>query len=142
MVRKKTRTDHMVSSFSGKVLHVSEGIDHLGVIRWELAACLILAWILVYFSIWKSVKSSGRVLYFTATFPYVLILAFLAHSVTLEGSDVGLSYFFKPQWELLGDSKASNNILKCKSYNIQKDSFSALFQVLFSTDECFEAFHS
>jgi len=121
---RNTRTDHLVSPFSGKVLQVSEGIDHLGVIRWELAACLILAWILVYFSIWKSVRSSGKVLYFTATFPYVLILAFLAHSITLEGSDVGLSYFFKPQWELLGDSKASNNILMCKSYNIQKDSFS------------------
>ena len=104
---RNTTTDHLVSPFSGKVLQVSEGIDHLGVIRWELAACLILAWILVYFAIWKSVKSSGRVLYFTATFPYVLILAFLAHSITLEGADVGLSYFFKPRWELLGDSKAS-----------------------------------
>ncbi|PNF22184.1 Sodium- and chloride-dependent GABA transporter ine [Cryptotermes secundus] len=91
--------------YDGKVLQVSEGIDNLGVIRWELAACLILAWILVYFSIWKSVKSSGKVLYFTATFPYLLILAFLAHSLTLDGSDVGLKYFFKPQWELLGDSK-------------------------------------
>jgi solute carrier family 6 GABA transporter-like protein 6/8/11/12/13 len=99
--------DHYMFSFSGKVLQVSEGIDNLGVIRWELAACLILAWILVYFSIWKSVKSSGKVLYFTATFPYLLILAFLAHSLTLDGSDVGLKYFFKPQWELLGDSKAS-----------------------------------
>jgi solute carrier family 6 GABA transporter-like protein 6/8/11/12/13 len=96
-----------LSPFSRKVLQMSEGIDNLGVIRWELAACLILAWILVYFSIWKSVKSSGKVLYFTATFPYVLILAFLAHSLTLDGSDVGLKYFFKPQWELLGDSKAS-----------------------------------
>jgi solute carrier family 6 GABA transporter-like protein 6/8/11/12/13 len=86
---------------------MSDGIDNLGVIRWELAACLILAWILVYFSIWKSVRSSGKVLYFTATFPYVLILAFLAHSLTLDGSDLGLKYFFKPQWELLADSKAS-----------------------------------
>ncbi|KAJ9601472.1 hypothetical protein L9F63_000389, partial [Diploptera punctata] len=88
-----------------KVLHISDGIDNPGVIRWELAACLIFAWILVYFSIWKSVKSSGKVLYFTATFPYVLILAFLAHALTLEGSDTGLKYFFKPQWELLKDSK-------------------------------------
>ncbi|PSN54310.1 Sodium- and chloride-dependent GABA transporter ine, partial [Blattella germanica] len=91
--------------FDYKVLHMSNGIDSPGVIRWELAACLIFAWILVYFSIWKSVKSSGRVLYFTATFPYVLILAFLAHALTLEGSDEGLRYFFKPQWERLKDSK-------------------------------------
>jgi solute carrier family 6 GABA transporter-like protein 6/8/11/12/13 len=104
---RNDNVDHFISPFSGKVLQMSEGIDNLGVIRWELAACLILAWILVYFSMWKSVKSSGKVLYFTATFPYILILAFLAHSLTLDGSDVGLKYFFKPQWELLGDSKAS-----------------------------------
>jgi Na+-dependent transporters of the SNF family len=94
---------------------MSEGIDTPGVIRWELAACLIFAWILVYFSIWKSVKSSGKVLYFTATFPYVLILAFLAHALTLEGSDEGLRYFFKPQWELLKDSKV------CISYILEKN---------------------
>lgn len=104
---KNNNVDNYIFPFSGKVLQVSEGIDNLGVIRWELAACLILAWILVYFSIWKSVKSSGKVLYFTATFPYLLILAFLAHSLTLDGSDVGLKYFFKPQWELLRDSKVS-----------------------------------
>ncbi|XP_069683651.1 sodium- and chloride-dependent GABA transporter ine-like isoform X2 [Periplaneta americana] len=91
--------------YERKVLQISDGIDNPGVIRWELAACLIFAWILVYFSIWKSVKSSGKVLYFTATFPYVLILAFLAHSLTLEGSDEGLKYFFKPRWSLLKDSK-------------------------------------
>nr|QRN45426.1 sodium- and chloride-dependent GABA transporter ine [Carausius morosus] len=91
--------------YERKVLHVSDGIDNLGVIRWELAACLIVAWILVYFSMWKSVKSSGKVLYFTATFPYVLIVAFLVRALTLEGAQRGLRYFFQPKWNLLADSK-------------------------------------
>ncbi|EEB10081.1 tryptophan transporter, putative [Pediculus humanus corporis] len=91
--------------YDNKVLQITSGLEILGKFRWELVACLIVAWILVYFSIWKSIKSSGKVIYITATLPYVLILAFLVRSVTLEGADVGLSYLFNPQWELLGDAK-------------------------------------
>ncbi|KAK6638401.1 hypothetical protein RUM44_008830 [Polyplax serrata] len=90
--------------YDNKVLQITSGLEVLGKFRWELVACLIVAWILVYFSIWKSIKSSGKVIYITATLPYVIILAFLVRSLTLEGADVGLSYLFNPQWELLGDA--------------------------------------
>lgn len=86
---------------------MTSGIEDMGGLRWELAACLLVAWIMVYFSIWKSVKSSGKVLYFTATFPYVIILAFLIRSLTLEGADTGLQFLFRPKWELLADSHVS-----------------------------------
>jgi len=84
----------------------------MGGLRWELAACLVVAWIMVYFSIWKSVKSSGKVLYFTATFPYIVILAFLVRSLTLEGADMGLRYLFRPKWALLADAHVSGNLSK------------------------------
>lgn len=60
--------------------------------RWDLVACLICAWILVYFAIWKSIKSSGKVRYFTATLPFVLIIIFLGRAVTLDGSQYGLRF--------------------------------------------------
>ncbi|KAG8334565.1 hypothetical protein J6590_087246 [Homalodisca vitripennis] len=91
--------------YDRKVLQLSAGIDKPGSVRWELAACLFLTWVIVYFALWKSVKSSGRVLYFNATLPFVLVLAFLGRSLTLEGADNGLQYFFKPQWVLLLDAK-------------------------------------
>ncbi|XP_045475441.1 sodium- and chloride-dependent GABA transporter ine isoform X2 [Harmonia axyridis] len=94
--------------FEIKVLQAGQGIElpfSFSQLRWELVACLICAWVLVYFAIWKSIKSSGRVRYFTATFPFLLILLFLAKSLTLEGADRGLRYFFKPKWSLLGESK-------------------------------------
>ena len=44
-----------------RVLKISEGIQHLGALRWELALCLLLAWVICYFCIWKGVKSTGKV---------------------------------------------------------------------------------
>lgn len=44
-----------------RVLKISDGIQHVGSLRWELALCLLLAWIICYFCIWKGVKSTGKV---------------------------------------------------------------------------------
>jgi solute carrier family 6 GABA transporter-like protein 6/8/11/12/13 len=48
--------------FRRKVLSLSSGVDHPGAIKWDLALCLLLAWIIVYFCIWKGIKSSGKVI--------------------------------------------------------------------------------
>lgn len=40
---------------------ITSGIHDLGSLRWELALCLLLAWIICYFCIWKGVKSTGKV---------------------------------------------------------------------------------
>lgn len=97
--------NHLCLSLSRKVLQLTAGIDDPGTVRWELAACLFFTWVIVYFALWKSVRSSGRVLYFTATLPFVLVLAFLCRSLTLDGAEYGLQYFFKPNWILLLDAK-------------------------------------
>ncbi|XP_012286546.1 sodium- and chloride-dependent GABA transporter ine isoform X1 [Orussus abietinus] len=91
--------------FENKVLQMSNGIEEPGALRWELVACLVTAWIIVYFSIWKSIKSSAQVRYLTATLPFLLIVVFLTRSLTLEGADKGLQFFFRPRWHLLGDAK-------------------------------------
>lgn len=33
----------------------------LGKVQWDLALCLLLAWIICYFCIWKGIKSMGKV---------------------------------------------------------------------------------
>ncbi|XP_055859034.1 sodium- and chloride-dependent GABA transporter ine isoform X2 [Episyrphus balteatus] len=87
--------------FENKVLQISPGIEFPGIMRWELFACLICAWLMVYFATWKSIKSSGKVRYFTATFPFFLIVVLMIRALSLEGADAGLRYFFRPNWSEL-----------------------------------------
>lgn len=88
-----------------KVLQLSSSVDEMGVFRWELVACSFVSYVIVYFALWKSVRSAGKVLYFTATVPFVLIFGLLIVSLSLEGSDVGLSHFFSMKFHLLNDHK-------------------------------------
>lgn len=87
--------------FDEVVLQKSAGLGDMGSLRIELFLALLGAWILVYFCLWKSIKSSGKVVYVTATLPYLLIGAFLWRALTLPGAHTGLKYFFTPRWELL-----------------------------------------
>lgn len=89
-------------------MQIGKGIEDFDILRWELVACLICAWILVYFAIWKSIKSSAKVRYFTATFPFIIIIILLIKALTLEGADKGMRYFFKPKFEKLLEAKVSN----------------------------------
>lgn len=119
-----------------KVLKVSQGIQYPGELRWELVACLVCAWMLVYFAIWKSIKSSAKVRYFTATLPFLLIIIFLGRSLTLEGADKGLRFFFKPNWALLGDAKVNtlfDNTLHLNSFLLQCNTNRLTFSGL---DQC------
>jgi len=67
---------------------------------WELTLCLFLAWIVVYACVVKGVKSSGKAVYFTATFPYVILIILLIVGATLSGAEIGLVAFFKPDVRL------------------------------------------
>ena len=48
-------------SFRKHVLQLSPGIEEPGSLRWELLACLALAWICVFFCLFKGVKVLGKV---------------------------------------------------------------------------------
>ena len=77
-----------------KVLNESDGIENMGAIQWKLALCLLAAWIIIFFCLIKGIKSSGKVVYFTATFPYVVLVILLIKAVTLPGKDT--KYKVKP----------------------------------------------
>uniref|UniRef100_A0A8B9R008 Transporter n=1 Tax=Anas platyrhynchos TaxID=8839 RepID=A0A8B9R008_ANAPL len=93
--------------WSRYVLHIqgSSGIGDPGRIRWNLCLCLLLSWTIVYLCILKGVKSSGKVVYFTATFPYLILVMLLVRGVTLEGAWKGIRFYLTPQFDHLLSSK-------------------------------------
>uniref|UniRef100_A0AAQ5ZB48 Transporter n=1 Tax=Amphiprion ocellaris TaxID=80972 RepID=A0AAQ5ZB48_AMPOC len=86
-----------------RILGLSEGIDQIGNIRWDLALCLLLAWVLCYFCVWNGVKSTGKVVYFTATFPYVMLVVLLVRGLTLPGAQEGIVFYLYPDPSRLTD---------------------------------------
>ena len=85
------------------VLNMSTGLTDINTISWKLVLCLLTSWILVYLSIVKGVTSLGKVAYFTAIFPYVVLLSLLAVSLTQDGAIEGIAFFFTPKFEKLLD---------------------------------------
>uniref|UniRef100_A0A3B5R9M7 Transporter n=1 Tax=Xiphophorus maculatus TaxID=8083 RepID=A0A3B5R9M7_XIPMA len=104
-------TDHATNSshsstasqefFRYKMLGQTSGVEETGTLRWELFLILILAWILIYLCIFKGVKSTGKVVYFTALFPYVILIALLINNVQLPGASDGIAFFIVPEWDKL-----------------------------------------
>eukprot|EP00057_Strongylocentrotus_purpuratus_P021617 XP_011676091.1 PREDICTED: sodium- and chloride-dependent taurine transporter [Strongylocentrotus purpuratus] len=73
--------------------------------NWQLMLCLILSWLLIYLCICKGVKSSGKVVYFTATFPYVLLTILMIRAVTLPDAINGIYFYLNPNISRLADSQ-------------------------------------
>ncbi|XP_074138978.1 sodium- and chloride-dependent taurine transporter [Sminthopsis crassicaudata] len=85
------------------VLSLSKGIDHIGALKWDLALCLLLVWIICFFCIWKGIKSTGKVVYFTATFPFVMLFVLLLRGITLPGAASGIKFYLYPDASRLID---------------------------------------
>lgn len=102
-------------------LNESEGIHDLGSIKWDLALCLLAVYLICYFSLWKGISTSGKVnlklsltfilnsiivrvlqvVWFTALFPYVVLIILLIRGITLPGSAEGIKYYLQPNFDAI-----------------------------------------
>ncbi|XP_062853953.1 sodium- and chloride-dependent GABA transporter 2-like [Trichomycterus rosablanca] len=96
-------TSPVMEFWERRILGLSGGIEEIGNIRWELALCLLLAWTVCYFCIWKGVKTTGKVVYFTATFPYIMLVVLLVRGLTLPGAMIGITFYLYPDPSRLTD---------------------------------------
>ncbi|XP_054271934.1 sodium-dependent serotonin transporter isoform X2 [Macrosteles quadrilineatus] len=83
----------------------SDGLNRIGPIKWSLALCVMAVFILVYFSLWKGVRSTGKAVWITALAPYFVLIILLVRGVSLPGAAEGIRYYLTPQWHKLKNSK-------------------------------------
>ena len=62
-----------------------------------------MAWTMVFLFVNKGIQSSGKVMYITGTFPFIVLTIFLVRGLTLEGSENGLKYLITVEWSNLAD---------------------------------------
>jgi len=91
--------------FSLGVLKISSGIGETGSMNWGLLLALAIAWIVVFICLFKGVKWSGKVVYFTATFPYVVLVVLLIVGVQQDGSWEGIKFYITPNITKLGEMR-------------------------------------
>ncbi|XP_076849395.1 sodium-dependent noradrenaline transporter [Brachyhypopomus gauderio] len=91
--------------YDREVLHIHEshGIHDLKEPRWQLGLCLGLVLFILYFSLWKGIKSSGKVVYITATMPYIVLLVLLVRGITLPGAMNGIRAYLHIDLNKLND---------------------------------------
>ncbi|XP_029462566.1 sodium- and chloride-dependent neutral and basic amino acid transporter B(0+)-like isoform X1 [Rhinatrema bivittatum] len=98
-------------------LRRSSGFDDSGDIVWHLALSLLLAWLIVGVSLFRGIKTSGKVVYFTALFPYIVLTILLIRGITLEGAGDGINYYIGTQ----------SDISKLKEAEVWKDAATQIF---------------
>uniref|UniRef100_A0A1I8GGY3 Transporter n=1 Tax=Macrostomum lignano TaxID=282301 RepID=A0A1I8GGY3_9PLAT len=88
-----------------QALSMSTDIGEAGGLRWQLVLTLGIAWIVCYFCIFKGVQWTGKIVYVTALFPYMLLIILLFRGITLDGASIGIEYYLKPNFTKIQESK-------------------------------------
>merc|ERR1711971_411401 len=69
-------------------------IWNIGEIKWDITLCLLLSWTVVCACLIKGIKSSGKVVYFSATFPYLLLITLMIYALLQDGAIDGVKTLF------------------------------------------------
>jgi len=100
-----TPTSSVVEFWERGVLNKSSGLSEMGSVQWQLLLCLLLTWVVMYFCIWKGIGWTSKVVYFTATFPLLLLLVLLVRGLTLDGAMDGVIFYLRPDVEKLKNTQ-------------------------------------
>lgn len=68
-----------------ETLAISPAVDEPQAINYNVALALLTAWFLVYICMVQGITSSGKIVYVTAIFPYVVLIIFFFRGITLKG---------------------------------------------------------
>ncbi|XP_074731915.1 sodium-dependent neutral amino acid transporter B(0)AT3-like isoform X2 [Strix uralensis] len=84
-----------------KTLNITPDVTESGTLQWWLILCLATCWAIVYLCTIRGIETTGKAIYVTAIFPYLVLTVFLIHGLTLPGATDGLAYLFTPNLNTL-----------------------------------------
>ncbi|KAA3680132.1 solute carrier family 6 (neurotransmitter transporter, dopamine) member 3 [Paragonimus westermani] len=89
--------------FQYKVLGrtLDTNLENMGQVQWPVVLCFLAVMVICYFSLWKGIHTSGKVVWFTAIFPYVVLFILLFRGLSLDGSFEGIRYYILPDLQKL-----------------------------------------
>jgi len=93
------------SYFFNNVLQISESVDSIGTIVPAVFIGLLISWILIYFCVWKGVRSVSKVVMWTVPLPIILLFVLLIRVFTLDGAMIGIVEYITPDFSALFDSE-------------------------------------
>uniref|UniRef100_A0A3Q3QRC6 Transporter n=1 Tax=Monopterus albus TaxID=43700 RepID=A0A3Q3QRC6_MONAL len=88
-----------------EALDITDSISESGGLNWKMTVCLLAAWAIVCLAMIKGIQSSGKVMYFSSLFPYLVLICFLVRSLLLRGSVDGIRHMFTPKLEIMLEAK-------------------------------------
>ena len=77
----------------------------LGGLNFKVLGSVMICWVVIYFSIWKGVKVSGKIAKITVLSPYLILTILLVRAFFLPGFHKGLKYLFIPDFSKLFNLK-------------------------------------
>ncbi|XP_067938027.1 sodium- and chloride-dependent glycine transporter 2-like isoform X2 [Watersipora subatra] len=89
------------------VLEQSDNPSIMGGVSWKLALSLLVAWTIVCAVLIRGISSLGKIVYFTAIFPYVMLCILFIRGVTLPGPGPakGILFYLTPRFEKLKEAR-------------------------------------
>ncbi|XP_066499536.1 sodium-dependent neutral amino acid transporter SLC6A17 [Hoplias malabaricus] len=84
-----------------ETLNITSTIADSGGLNWRMTLSLLGAWIIVCLAVMKGIQSSGKVMYFSSLFPYVVLFCFLVRGMFLKGAVDGIAHMFTPKLEIM-----------------------------------------
>ncbi|KAK6321367.1 hypothetical protein J4Q44_G00083430 [Coregonus suidteri] len=82
-----------------QTLNTISTIADSGGLNVKMTLSLLVAWIIVCLAVIRGIASSGKVMYFSSLFPYVVLFCFLVRGLLLKGAVDGIAHMFTPKLE-------------------------------------------
>ncbi|WAR24980.1 SC6A5-like protein [Mya arenaria] len=86
--------------YNGYILGISSGVEEVGQPRWQLTLILLAAWTICFLCLIRGIKTTGKVVYVTAIFPYIMLLILFFRGVTLDNAGEGIKFYILPKFEM------------------------------------------